>query len=103
MSQNGTPSTSAARSIAMVFHHSIEGKTRIALGTGERTMQVIIGGADKFDPTSLIGVQAVAVTNMVPKTIAGITSEAMLLAADVDGVPFWLTPNGQVPDGTLIK
>ena len=58
----------------------------------------------KFDgPTSLIGVQAVAVTNMVPKTIAGITSEAMLLAADVDGVPFWLTPNGQVPDGTLIK
>ena len=44
-----------------------------------------------------------AVTNMVPKTIAGITSEAMLLAADVDGVPFWLTPNGQVPDGTLIK
>ena len=85
---------------------AIEGKTRIALGvidTGERTMQVIIGGADKFDPTSLIGVQAVAVTNMVPKTIAGITSEAMLLAADVDGVPFWLTPNGQVPDGTLIK
>ena len=57
-----------------------------------------IGGADKFDPTSLM--QAVAV--MVPKTIAGITSEAMLLAADVD-VPFWLTPNGQVPDGTLIK
>ena len=37
------------------------------------------------------------------KEIAGITSEAMLLAADVDGVPFWLTPNGQVPDGTLIK
>ena len=42
-------------------------------------------------------------TVKIPKTIAGITSEAMLLAADVDGVPFWLTPNGQVPDGTLIK
>ena len=94
------------RTVRITSVEAIEGKTRIALGvidTGERTMQVIIGGADKFDPTSLIGVQAVAVTNMVPKTIAGITSEAMLLAADVDGVPFWLTPNGQVPDGTLIK
>ena len=94
------------RTVRITSVEAIEGKTRIALGvidTGECTMQVIIGGADKFDPTSLIGVQAVAVTNMVPKTIAGITSEAMLLAADVDGVPFWLTPNGQVPDGTLIK
>ena len=84
------------RTVRITSVEAIEGKTRIALGvidTGERTMQVIIGGADKFDPTSLIGVQAVAVTNMVPKTIAGITSEAMLLAADVDGVPFWLTPN----------
>ena len=84
------------RTVRITSVEAIEGKTRIALGvidTGECTMQVIIGGADKFDPTSLIGVQAVAVTNMVPKTIAGITSEAMLLAADVDGVPFWLTPN----------
>ena len=93
------------RTVRITSVEAIEGKTRIALGvidTGERTMQVIIGGADKFDPTSLIGVQAVAVTNMVPKTIAGITSEAMLLAADVDGV-FWLTPNGQVPDGSFFS
>ena len=48
-------------------------------------MQVIIGGADKFDPTSLIGVQAVAVTNMVPKNHSRDNVRAMLLAADVDG------------------
>ncbi len=94
------------RTVTITAVESIEGKTRIALGTidtGECTMQVIIGGADKFDPKSLIGVQAVAITNMEPKNIAGIISKAMLLAADVDGVPFWLTPRGQVPDGTLIK
>ncbi|MDI1495892.1 MAG: tRNA-binding protein [Cenarchaeum symbiont of Oopsacas minuta] len=84
----------------------IAGKTRIAKGmidVGERRLQVIVGGVDKFDPTSLIGRQAVAVTNLEPKNIAGVLSEAMLLAADVDGMPFWLAPQGDVPDGTRIK
>ncbi len=94
------------RTVKITNVEAIEGKSRIALGTisdGTRTMKVIIGGADKFDPQSLIGVQAIAVTNLEPKNIAGINSEAMLLAADVDGMPFWLAPRGEVPDGTLIK
>jgi len=39
----------------------------------------------------------------MPKNIAGIESNAMLLAADTNGKPFWLTVNDKVPLGTKIK
>jgi tRNA-binding protein len=35
--------------------------------------------------------------------MAGVESNAMLLAADVDDRPFWLTVNEDVPLGSLIK
>ena len=41
--------------------------------------------------------------NLEPKKMAGIESNAMLLAADVDDKPFWLTVNDNVPEGTKIK
>ncbi len=35
--------------------------------------------------------------------MAGVESNAMLLAADIDDKPFWLTVNDDVPAGTKIK
>jgi tRNA-binding protein len=45
----------------------------------------------------------IVVTNLVPKKIAGIESNAMLLAADMNGKPFWLTVDDEVALGTKIK
>ena len=41
--------------------------------------------------------------NLEPKKMAGVESNAMLLAADLDDKPFWLSVDSSVPPGTKIK
>jgi tRNA-binding protein len=84
----------------------IPGKSRIIKGTidlGGNTRTVIIGGAQYYNPEELVGKLVVVIANLEPKTMAGVESNAMLLAADVDDKPFWLTVNGDVPLGSPIK
>ena len=84
----------------------IPGKSRIVKGEidlGEEKRNVIIGGAEFYETDELIGKTVIAVINLMPKKIAGIESNAMLLAADMDGKPFWLIVNDKVSLGTKIK
>ena len=84
----------------------IPGKTRIVKGVidlGTENRDVIIGGAEFYQPDELVGKTVIVVTNLEPKKMAGIESNAMLLAADVDDKPFWLTVNEDVPLGSPIK
>ena len=70
---------------------------------GNEKRDVIIGGADFYDPEELIGRLVIVVANLEPKTLSGITSDAMLLAADLNDKPFWLSVDDSVPPGTKIK
>ena len=84
----------------------IPGKTRIIKGIidlGEDKRTVIIGGAQYYNPDDLVGKLVIVIANLEPKTMAGVESNAMLLAADVDDKPFWLTVNDDVPLGSPIK
>ena len=84
----------------------IPGKSRIIKGTislGDETRDVIIGGAEYYDPEQLIGQTVIVVANLETKSFAGIESNAMLLAADIDNKPYWLTVDESVPSGTKIK
>ncbi|MGA9229750.1 MAG: tRNA-binding protein, partial [Nitrosotalea sp.] len=45
----------------------------------------------------------IALVNLEPRTIGGIESGAMLLAADLNDKPFWLTVPEDVTLGTKIK
>ena len=84
----------------------IPGKTRILKGQidiGDETRDVIIGGADFFEPEELLNKTVIVVANLESKKIAGIESNVMLLAADIDDKPFWLTVVGEVPPGSEIK
>ncbi len=84
----------------------IPGKSRIVKGEidlGEEKRNVIIGGAEFYEADELIGKTVIAVINLMPKKIAGIESNAMLLAADMDSKPFWLTVDDEVALGTKIK
>ena len=84
----------------------IPGKSRIVKGEidlGEEKRNVIIGGAEFYEAGELIGKTVIAVINLMPKKIAGIESNAMLLAADTNSKPFWLTVDDKVPLGTKIK
>ena len=84
----------------------IPGKTKIVKGTidlGSEKRDLIIGGAEFYQPEDLIGKTVVAIINLETKKIAGIESNAMLLAADLNDRPFWLTVTDDVPLGTKIK
>lgn len=89
--------------------HSVEaipGKSKIVKGIadlGEEKCVVIIGGAEFYQPDDLVGKTVIIVANLEPKKIAGIESNAMLLAADVNDKPYWLTVVEDVPLGTKIK
>jgi len=84
----------------------IPGKTRIVKGVidlGDEKRQVIIGGAEYYPPEELVNKKVIVLANLEPRKIGGIESNAMLLAADLNDKPFWLTVNEDVPLGTKIK
>ncbi len=76
---------------------------KVNVDIGERIAEAIAGGAEFYEPSSFIGKRVVVLTNMEAKTIAGVTSEVMLLAADLQGKPVWLTVEEDVPPGTKIR
>ena len=76
---------------------------KVQVDLGGRTAQAIAGGAEFYEPSSFVGKQVVVVTNMEPKLIAGVRSEVMLLAADLNGKPVWVTVSDEVPPGTIVR
>ncbi|MEK7643002.1 MAG: methionine--tRNA ligase subunit beta [Patescibacteria group bacterium] len=76
-------------------------KLQIRIGGEER--QLVAGIGKAYEPESLIGRQIVVVANLAPRSLMGLESQGMLLAADgVDG-PVLLTPDKQVISGVIIK
>jgi len=81
-------------------------KTRIVKGLidlGNETRDVIIGGAEFYKPEELVDKLVIVIANLEPKKLSGIESTAMLLAADVDNKPYWLTVTEDIPLGSKIK
>lgn len=75
-------------------------KLKIDLGGEER--QIIAGIGKVYDPSSLVGREIVVIANLEPKTMLGLESSGMLLAADSDEGPVLLTPDREVAPGTKI-
>jgi len=76
---------------------------KVQVDIGERIATAIAGGAEFYEPSSFVGKRVVVLTNMEPKTIAGVKSEVMLLAADLQGKPIWVTVEEDVPAGTKVR
>ena len=90
----------------IVSTEKIPGKSRIIKGVidlGDEKREVVIGGAEYYQPEELVGKTVVVIANLEPRKIAGFESNVMLLAADVNDKPFWLTVQEDVPLGTKIK
>lgn len=76
-------------------------KLKIDLGAEKR--QLVAGIAKFYQPKDLIGREIVVVVNLEPKTLIGIESQGMLLAADFEGKPVLLKPDEEVSPGTKIR
>jgi len=76
---------------------------KVKVDIGDRVAQAIAGGVQFYDPKSLVGKRVIVLANVEGRTIAGVKSEVMLLAADVQGKPIWLTVDEDVPPGTNVR
>jgi len=90
----------------LVTVENIQGMKKIMkakVDLGDRTVQAIVGGAEYYKPEELQGKLVAVVANLESRTVAGVKSECMLLAADDHGRPVWLTLPEGVPAGTKIR
>jgi methionyl-tRNA synthetase len=78
-------------------------KLTVDIGTGTQARQVVAGIAQHYAPEELVGTQVAVVANLEPAKLFGIESQAMLLAADVEGRAVLLRPQDRVEPGTKIK
>ena len=93
------------RAARILTAERIEGSdklVRIGIDAGEGTRTLIAGIGKAYDPALLAGREIVVVANLEPRTIMGIESNGMLLAANDNG-PVLLAPDRDVPPGTEIK
>lgn len=59
---------------------------------------------DLYQPNDLVGKQIVAIMNLSPKKIAGITSEVLVLGANSkDNAVVLLEPQNNIPNGAKIS
>jgi len=76
---------------------------KVRVDLGDRTVEAIAGGAEYYQSEDLNGKLVAVVANMEARTVAGVKSECMLLAADYHGKPVWLTLPEGTPPGTKIR
>jgi methionine--tRNA ligase beta chain len=84
----------------------IPGKSKIyklQIDIGTEKIETIVGGAEYYTPEYFVGRMVIVLVNLPSKTIGGIESKGMLLAADLQGKPIWLTVDGDIPPGTKIR
>jgi len=83
----------------------IKGMTKVMkalVDLGDEKRDLIVGGAEFYEPEYFTNKTIIVVANLEPKKIAGMISNGMLLAADVNGKPVWLTVAEDVPAGSRV-
>jgi methionyl-tRNA synthetase len=76
---------------------------KLTVNLGDETRTIVAGIAETYTPEQLVGKQIAMLVNLQPTAIRGIVSEGMLLAADLDGKAILLTPDHEVPEGSVVR
>src|SRR3989344_1493311 len=76
---------------------------RLEIALGDEQRQIVAGIAKQYFADELIGREIVIVANLEPRTLKGLESQGMLLAADNEGRPILLGPDAEVPAGSIVK
>ena len=70
---------------------------------GEEIRTVVSGIAEHYTPEEMVGKKVVFVTNLAPRTVCGVLSEGMILAAeDENGTLSLVTPEKDIASGTRL-
>lgn len=69
----------------------------------EKPRQILAGVKQWYKSQDLVGKQVVVVANLEPKIMMGLESAGMMLAADSENGPVFLTVPKEVPPGVKIR
>lgn len=85
----------------------IEGSEKLykfSINIGTETRQILGGLKTSYQKEELLGKQVLILTDLEPRTMMGLESQGMILAAsNSDGKPVIISPIQEVPNGTSIK
>jgi methionine--tRNA ligase beta chain len=76
-------------------------KLEVDLGSEKR--QIIAGIGKVYNPEDLIGKEVIIVANLEPRSLMGLESQGMVLAANGETGPVLLIPEKEVVPGTEIR
>jgi methionyl-tRNA synthetase len=76
-------------------------KLTVDIGREQRT--VVAGIAPSYTPETLVGRSIIVVTNLAPRTLRGVESQGMILAAETDGRIVLAGFDAQVSPGAKVK
>jgi len=76
---------------------------KLEIDFGFEKRELVAGIAVFYQPEQVIGKEIPVLMNLEPKTIRGIVSQGMILAADVEGKPVLMHPGKEVPPGSIIR
>ena len=87
---------------------AIEGSDKLlklSVNFGEERPRQVVSGVKKYftDPQILVGTKCAFATNLEPRPLMGLTSEAMILAVSTDATFSLLKVSEDTPVGTKVK
>ncbi len=86
--------------------HKSKNLYKLMVDCGEKDLrQIVTGIAQYYHKEELVNEKIIVLTNLKPRSIMGIESQGMLLAADLNREPFLLKIDERkpIPPGTKIK
>jgi methionyl-tRNA synthetase len=77
---------------------------KLVVDTGSEQRVLVAGVAQQYSAEELVGRQIAVVANLAPRTLRGIVSQGMLLAAEGEngGISI-LSPDKKVPNGAKVR
>ena len=76
---------------------------KLEIDFGAEKRQIVAGIAETYQPDQIMGKEVPVLMNLEPRTIRGVESQGMILAADNNGKPVILHPDREVPPGSIVR
>jgi methionine--tRNA ligase beta chain len=76
---------------------------RLTISLGAEERQIVSGIGKQYPPDSLVGKSIVVVANLEPRTLMGLESQGMIVAASDGNMISILTPDKEVEPGSIIR